>query len=63
MRLYAETYKTELLNEIIPFWEKHSVDAKHGGYFTCLDQFGVAAQPVLTAAEECCNDGPQNKAR
>lgn len=33
-------YKDTLLNDILPFWEKHSLDLEHGGYFTCLDQTG-----------------------
>jgi N-acylglucosamine 2-epimerase len=34
-RLYTDS----LLNDIIPFWEKHSIDPE-GGYFTCLDRRG-----------------------
>lgn len=37
---YAEFYKNYLLDDVIPFWSTHSVDWKHGGYFTCLDQKG-----------------------
>jgi N-acylglucosamine 2-epimerase len=40
MKQYANQYYEELLNNIIPFWEKHSKDTVHGGFFTCLDQFG-----------------------
>jgi len=40
MKAYAELYKNELLNEVIPFWEKHSLDQEFGGYFTCLTQTG-----------------------
>lgn len=40
MKQYAEIYKNELLNEVIPFWEKHSLDQEFGGYFTCLDEKG-----------------------
>ncbi len=40
MKQYAELYRNELLNNIIPFWEKHSKDDVHGGYFTCLDRTG-----------------------
>lgn len=40
MNALAEVYKNELLEEIIPFWEKHALDQKHGGYFTCLDKDG-----------------------
>ena len=36
----AQLYEHELLTEILPFWERHSVDAEHGGFFTCLDESG-----------------------
>ncbi len=36
----AALYKNTLLNNVIPFWEKHSVDWEQGGYFTCLDRQG-----------------------
>ncbi len=36
MKQYAALYKSELLNEIIPFWETYSPDKEHGGYFTCI---------------------------
>jgi N-acylglucosamine 2-epimerase len=37
---YAEQYRKELLNNVIPFWEENSIDMIHGGYFTCLDRQG-----------------------
>ncbi|MEM8502004.1 MAG: AGE family epimerase/isomerase [Cyanobacteria bacterium P01_D01_bin.1] len=37
----ATLYQTTLFNNIIPFWERYSVDAQHGGYFTCLDSEGT----------------------
>ncbi len=37
---YAEQYRTALLNDVIPFWECHSVDCECGGYFTCLERNG-----------------------
>jgi N-acylglucosamine 2-epimerase len=37
---YAKLYKEELLEQIIPFWEKKSIDIDFGGYFTCLDRQG-----------------------
>jgi N-acylglucosamine 2-epimerase len=37
---YELLYKTTLLEEVIPFWEKNSIDWEQGGYFTCLDRFG-----------------------
>ncbi len=36
----TELYKTALLNDVIPFWEKYSLDWQQGGYFTCLDREG-----------------------
>ncbi|NCB07455.1 MAG: AGE family epimerase/isomerase [Bacteroidia bacterium] len=36
----AEQYKNELLQKVVPFWEKHSKDEQFGGYFTCLDRQG-----------------------
>lgn len=33
-------YQKALLDDVIPFWEKHSIDAEMGGYFTCLDRQG-----------------------
>ena len=40
LKSYSLQYKTELLDSILPFWMKHSVDQQNGGFFTCLDQFG-----------------------
>ena len=36
----AELYKNALFNDVIPFWQKHSIDWQQGGYFTCLDREG-----------------------
>jgi N-acylglucosamine 2-epimerase len=36
----SELYKNNLLNDVIPFWEKNSLDWQQGGYFTCLDRSG-----------------------
>jgi N-acylglucosamine 2-epimerase len=36
----ATQYKTALLNNVLPFWEQHSIDWEQGGYFTCLDRQG-----------------------
>jgi N-acylglucosamine 2-epimerase len=30
-----------LLKDVIPFWERHSIDWECGGYFTCLDRDGT----------------------
>jgi len=36
----AAQYRSELLDNVIPFWERYSVDKEYGGYFTCLDRDG-----------------------
>ncbi len=36
----AQQYHDELFEQVIPFWERCSVDETHGGYFTCLDRQG-----------------------
>lgn len=36
----AEQYKTELLDNVLPFWIQFSQDKEYGGYFTCLDRDG-----------------------
>ncbi len=37
----ANLYRSTLFDNIIPFWELHSVDTQYGGYFTCLDSEGA----------------------
>jgi len=37
---YAKKYEHELLNSVIPFWQKNCVDKEFGGYFTSLDRNG-----------------------
>jgi N-acylglucosamine 2-epimerase len=41
LRDYAARYRRELLESVIPFWMRHSLDGEFGGYFTCLDRQGV----------------------
>jgi N-acylglucosamine 2-epimerase len=36
----AGLYHAALFDDVIPFWEKHSIDEECGGYFTCLDRQG-----------------------
>ena len=36
----AEQYKNELLDNVLPFWLRHSQDFECGGYYTCLDRDG-----------------------
>jgi N-acylglucosamine 2-epimerase len=42
---YAERYRSDLVNTIIPFWLKNSLDKEYGGYFTCLDRTGKVYDP------------------
>lgn len=34
---FATLYLKELIQEVIPFWEKYSIDRENGGYFTCIN--------------------------
>lgn len=36
----AAQYKSELLDNVLPFWLEKSLDKEYGGYFTCLDRDG-----------------------
>ena len=36
----AAQYKSELLDNVLPFWLEKSQDHEFGGYFTCLDRDG-----------------------
>ena len=39
-RALADLYRSTLLEKILPFWQRHSLDYDYGGYFTCLDVQG-----------------------
>lgn len=36
----ARQYRDALLNDVLPFWARHSPDREFGGYFTCLARDG-----------------------
>ena len=40
LKKLAEQYKSELLENVVPFWMNYSRDTEYGGYFTCLDRDG-----------------------
>ncbi|MGB6032020.1 MAG: AGE family epimerase/isomerase, partial [Bacteroidota bacterium] len=40
-RQLEEQYRTALLSDVIPFWERHSPDEESGGYFSCLGRDGT----------------------
>lgn len=37
---YSALYRDELIENVLPFWLRHSRDEKNGGYFTCLRRDG-----------------------
>jgi N-acylglucosamine 2-epimerase len=41
IKSYIKTYKEGLLENIIPFWIKYSIDKEHGGFLFCLDKDGT----------------------
>lgn len=36
-----QQYRSELLDNVLPFWLKNSQDKEFGGYFSCLDRAGA----------------------
>ena len=36
----AARYRTDLMENILPFWMKYGYDRKHGGVYTCVDRDG-----------------------
>lgn len=40
IKQWAESYKTDLTENIMPFWMEHGWDKVNGGVFTCLDRDG-----------------------
>ncbi len=43
---WAAKYRSDLLNNIFPFWFEHGVDREHGGYYTCADRDGTLYDPT-----------------
>src|SRR6218665_3836030 len=37
---YIALYKSNLLNDVVPFWLNNSIDSENGGFFTCLTRAG-----------------------
>ena len=40
LNYWAERYKEDIINDIMPFWLKYGLDKEHGGIFTCVDRNG-----------------------
>ncbi len=41
LKQHAEEYRRQLLDSVIPFWQNHSPDPVHGGYYNCLHRDGT----------------------
>ena len=41
LKEWAERYRKDLVDDILPFWMKHGLDRVHGGVYTCLDRDGA----------------------
>ena len=39
-------WKSDLLTNVVPFWQSNSIDTEYGGYYTCLDQDGSMLSDV-----------------
>ncbi|WP_064972262.1 AGE family epimerase/isomerase [Prevotella phocaeensis] len=40
LEFWANSYKNDLTQNIMPFWLKHGLDRQYGGVYTCLDRDG-----------------------
>lgn len=41
LQQWSETYRNDLVNNIMPFWLKYGLDKKNGGIYTCVDRDGT----------------------
>jgi N-acylglucosamine 2-epimerase len=40
LTLLREQYRAALFDDVVPWWERHSLDRECGGYFSCLERDG-----------------------
>jgi N-acylglucosamine 2-epimerase len=40
LELLREHYRATLFQDVVPWWQEHSLDREHGGYYSCLDREG-----------------------
>lgn len=45
LQTLAAKYEENLFSSVMPFWMRHSIDRKNGGFFTCLDRRGGIFDP------------------
>lgn len=43
---WAEKYRSDLTENIMPFWLEHGLDRKNGGVYTCLNRDGSLMDPT-----------------
>ena len=43
---WTEKYRSDLTENIMPFWLEHGLDRKNGGVYTCLDRDGSLMDPT-----------------
>ena len=41
LQQWAQRYKDDLVNNIMPFWMKYGLDRQNGGVYTCVDRDGT----------------------
>ena len=43
LNYWAQTYKEDMLTNIMPFWLKNGLDKEFGGVYTCLTRSGQSS--------------------
>ena len=38
---WAQRYKEDFVNNVMPFWMKYGLDRQNGGVYTCVDRDGT----------------------
>ena len=51
---WANTYKDDMQNNIMPFWIKYGLDRVNGGIYTCVDLEGRSMYRTKFAGDETC---------
>ena len=41
LQQWAQRYKNDLVNNVMPFWMKYGLDRQNGGVYTCVDRDGT----------------------
>ena len=40
LQTWSDSYKNDMISNIMPFWMKYGWDRKNGGVYTCVDRDG-----------------------